>query len=40
MLTLDKVYQAAHCLKGVARKTDMIAAPGLTGSAVDLQLKA
>ena len=40
MLTLDKVYQAAHCLKAVARKTDMIAAPGLTGCAVDLQLKA
>ena len=40
MLSLDKVYQAAHCLKSVARKTDMIAAPGLCGGGMDFQLKA
>ena len=29
MLTLDKVYHAKFVLKGVARKTDLIAAPHL-----------
>lgn len=29
MLTLDKIYHAAYMLKGVARKTDLIAAPRL-----------
>ena len=29
MLTLDKIYHAAHVLKTVARKTDLIAAPSL-----------
>ena len=29
MLTLDKIYHAAYVLKSVARKTDLIAAPGL-----------
>lgn len=29
MVTLDKIYHAAYVLKDVARKTDMIAAPGL-----------
>jgi len=27
MLTLDRIYQAAHTLKGVARKTDLILSP-------------
>lgn len=30
MLTLDRVYQAAHCLKNVVRKTDLILAPKIT----------
>ena len=30
MLTLDKVYHAAFVLKGIARKTDLIAAPTLS----------
>ncbi len=30
MLTLDKVYHAAYILKECARKTDLIAAPGLS----------
>lgn len=29
MLTLDRVYQAAHTLKGVVRRTDVISAPNL-----------
>lgn len=29
MLTLDRVYQAAHTLKGVTRKTDLIPAPNM-----------
>ncbi len=29
MLTLDKIYQANHTLRGVIRKTDLIAAPKL-----------
>ncbi|MCL2832559.1 MAG: threonine ammonia-lyase [Treponema sp.] len=29
MLTLDRIYQAAHLLKNVARKTDVIVSPGL-----------
>ena len=32
MLTLDKIYHAAYVLKDVARKTDMIAAPNLSGN--------
>ena len=28
MLTLDKIYHAKFILKQVARKTDLIAAPG------------
>lgn len=31
MLTLDKIYHAAFVLKEVARKTDLILAPGLSG---------
>lgn len=38
MLTLDKVYHASYVLKDVARKTDLIAAPGL-GCAGDIYLK-
>ena len=38
MLTLDKIYHAAFVLKNVARKTDLIAAPGLGGSG-ELYLK-
>lgn len=38
MLTLDKIYHAAYVLKDVARKTDLIAAPGL-GCAGDVYLK-
>ncbi|OPZ79356.1 MAG: L-threonine dehydratase catabolic TdcB [Alphaproteobacteria bacterium ADurb.Bin438] len=30
MLTLDKIYQAAHVLKGVIRKTDLIYAPNMS----------
>lgn len=29
MLTLDRIYQAAHTLKGVVRKTDMIFSPNI-----------
>ena len=32
MLTLDKIYQAAFTLKNVARKTDLLQAPNLSGS--------
>jgi len=39
MLTLDKIYQAAYTLKGVARKTDLLAAPNL-GCRANLYLKA
>ena len=39
MLTLDKVYRAAHLLSKVARKTDMIGAGNLR-SDCDLRLKA
>ena len=38
MLSLDKVYNAAYALRGVARKTDLIAAPNLVGG-MDLHLK-
>ena len=38
MLTLDKIYHAAFMLKNVARKTDLIAAPGLGGQG-ELYLK-
>lgn len=38
MLTLDKIYHAAFVLKNVARRTDLIAAPGLGGSG-ELYLK-
>ena len=31
MLTLDKIYQAAFTLKNVARRTDLLHAPNLTG---------
>ena len=30
MLTLDKIYQAAYTLKGVARRTDLLHAPNLS----------
>ena len=33
MLTLDKIYQAAFTLKNVARKTDLLHAPNLSGEA-------
>ena len=39
MLALDKIYQAAYVLKGVARKTDVIAAPNLVPGIDDLYLK-
>ena len=39
MLTLDKIYQAAFTLKNVARKTDLLHAPNLSGGA-QLYLKA
>lgn len=38
MLTLDKIYHAAFVLRDVARKTDLIAAPGL-GCEGDIYLK-
>ena len=38
MLSLDKVYNAAYALRGVARKTDLIAAPNLVDG-MDLHLK-
>ena len=38
MLTLDKIYHAAFVLKGVARKTDLIAAPTMS-SKTELYLK-
>ena len=39
MLSLDKIYHAAHVLKGVARKTDLIAAPQLVPGLDELYLK-
>ncbi|MGI6755366.1 MAG: threonine ammonia-lyase [Atopobiaceae bacterium] len=39
MLSLDKIYQASYVLKGVARKTDLIAAPTLVPGLPDLWLK-
>ena len=39
MLTLDRIYQAAHILKGVARKTDLILSPNITPDC-ELYLKA
>ena len=33
MLTLDKIYQAAYTLKGVARRTDLLHAPNLSKTA-------
>ena len=39
MLALDKIYQAAYALKGVARRTDVIAAPNLVAGLEDLHLK-
>ncbi|WP_058270651.1 threonine ammonia-lyase [Olsenella massiliensis] len=39
MLSLDKIYHAAYVLKGVARRTDLIAAPNLVGEVGDLYLK-
>ena len=39
MLSLDKIYHAAYVLKGVARKTDLIAAPNLVEGVDDLWLK-
>ncbi len=39
MLTLDKIYQAAYTLKGVARRTDLLHAPNLS-SAANIYLKA
>ncbi len=38
MLSLDKIYHAAFVLRGVARKTDLIAAPNLGGKG-ELYLK-
>ena len=38
MLTLDKIYQAAFTLRGVARKTDLLHAPNLSDRA-ELYLK-
>ena len=38
MLTLDKIYHAAYVLKSVARKTDLIAAPGLNAES-EISLK-
>lgn len=38
MLSLDRVYHAAYVLKGVARRTDLIAAPQLVPGA-DIHLK-
>ena len=38
MLTLDRIYQAAHLLRGVARKTDLIRADNLVEDC-DLYLK-
>lgn len=38
MLSLDRVYHAAYVLRGVARRTDMIAAPQIAPG-VDLHLK-
>lgn len=39
MLSLDKIYHAAYVLKGVARKTDLIAAPQLVTGLDELYLK-
>ena len=39
MLSLDKIYHAAYVLKGVARKTDLIAAPQLVPGPDELYLK-
>ena len=39
MLTLDRIYQAAHTLKGVVRKTDLIRSQGIAPGC-DLYLKA
>ena len=39
MLTLDKIYQAAYTLKGVARRTDLLHAPNLS-TAANIYLKA
>ena len=39
MLALDRIYHAAYVLKGVARKTDLIAAPHLVSGMGDLYLK-
>lgn len=38
MLSLDRIYHASYVLKGVARKTDLIAAPNMVPG-VDLHLK-
>ena len=39
MLTLDRIYQAAHILKGTIRKTDLILSQNITPDC-DLYLKA
>lgn len=39
MLTLDRIYQAAHVLKPVARKTDMILAKNIKADCAELYLK-
>ena len=39
MLTLDRIYQAAYTLKGVARRTDLLHAPNLSADA-NVYLKA
>ena len=39
MLTLDRIYQAAHTLRGVVRKTDLILSQGIA-PACELHLKA
>ena len=38
MLTLDRIYQASHVLKGVIRETDLIYAPNIPAEC-DLYLK-
>ena len=39
MLTLDRIYQAAHTIKGVVRKTDLILSPNIAAGC-ELYLKA
>ncbi len=39
MLTLDRIYQAAYVLKGIARKTDLIRASNIVSDMPELYLK-